>query len=167
MKHLDCLPPTVLQFRLRLHQFDYTIHHVPAKELYTTDALSTSISGVSSVTPEWSREFCRWYLISSSSKQHPFGRVLSCLESRYYLFIALTLLWKGMATQVNLCVALNLIGRLELTSELTVCSDLLLCNWCAIMPEYLQEQTLKKIYHRHQGIQKCKSRVSTVMWWYI
>ena len=47
-KHLDCLPPRVLQFRLRLDRFDYTIHHVPGKELYTADALSRapSVAGV-------------------------------------------------------------------------------------------------------------------------
>ena len=48
-KHLDCLLPRVLRFRLRLDQFDYTIHHVPGKELYIADALSrapTSVAGV-------------------------------------------------------------------------------------------------------------------------
>ena len=45
-KHLDCLPPRVLRFRLRLDRFDYTIHHVPGKELYTADALSRAPSSV-------------------------------------------------------------------------------------------------------------------------
>ena len=34
------MPPRILQFHLRLAKFDYTIHHVPGKELYTADALS-------------------------------------------------------------------------------------------------------------------------------
>ena len=34
-KHLDSLPPRVLQFRLRLTRFDYSIVHVPGKLLYT------------------------------------------------------------------------------------------------------------------------------------
>ena len=48
-KHLDCLPPRVLRFRLRLDQFDYTIHHVPGKELYTVDALSRAPSSVAGI----------------------------------------------------------------------------------------------------------------------
>ena len=48
-KHLDCLPPRVLRFRLRLDQFDYTIHRVPAKELYTADALSRAPSFVAGI----------------------------------------------------------------------------------------------------------------------
>ena len=39
-KNLDNLPPRVLRFRLRLARFEYTIHHVPGKLLYTADTLS-------------------------------------------------------------------------------------------------------------------------------
>ena len=39
-KNLDNLPPRILRFRLRLNRFDFTIHHVPGKELYTADTLS-------------------------------------------------------------------------------------------------------------------------------
>ena len=51
--HLDCLPPRILRFRLRLMQFNYSISHVPGKELYTADALSrapiTSFSTIKEV----------------------------------------------------------------------------------------------------------------------
>lgn len=39
-KHLDALPPRVIQFCLRLAKFDYVINHVLGKFLYTADALS-------------------------------------------------------------------------------------------------------------------------------
>jgi len=39
-KSLDLLPPRVLRFRLRLGRFQYSIHHVPGKTLYTADMLS-------------------------------------------------------------------------------------------------------------------------------
>ena len=48
-KHLNCLPPRVLRFRLRLDRFDYTIHHILGKELYTADALSESPTSIASV----------------------------------------------------------------------------------------------------------------------
>ena len=44
-KLLGNLPPHVLRFRLRLMKFDYNIHHVPGKLLYTADALSRAPIG--------------------------------------------------------------------------------------------------------------------------
>ena len=38
--NLDCLPPRVLRFRIRLMRFSYTISHVAGKQLYTADTLS-------------------------------------------------------------------------------------------------------------------------------
>ncbi len=43
-KRLDSLPPRILRFRLRLDRFDYTIEHVPGKNLYTADTLSRAPS---------------------------------------------------------------------------------------------------------------------------
>jgi hypothetical protein len=39
-KRLDCLPPRVLCFGIRLMRFQYTIHHPPGKTLFFADALS-------------------------------------------------------------------------------------------------------------------------------
>ena len=39
-KHLDTLPPCILRFRLQMARYDYTIHHVPGKSLFTADTLS-------------------------------------------------------------------------------------------------------------------------------
>ena len=39
-KQLDSMPPQILRFRLRLARYDYTIHHVSGKHLYSADTLS-------------------------------------------------------------------------------------------------------------------------------
>ncbi len=39
-KNLDSLPPRILRFRLRLDRFDYTISHIPGKQLHIADTLS-------------------------------------------------------------------------------------------------------------------------------
>ena len=36
-KSLDNLSPRILRFRLRLSRFNYSIQHVPGKQLYTPD----------------------------------------------------------------------------------------------------------------------------------
>ena len=59
----------------------------------------------------------------------------------------------------------NLKPYWHVKGELSVCSNLLLCNWCIVVPEPLQKQTLEKIHHGQQGIQKCKFRASAAVWW--
>ena len=49
-KSLDNLPPRVLRFRLRLARFEYTIHHVPGKLLYTADTLSRAPIATDSIS---------------------------------------------------------------------------------------------------------------------
>ena len=39
-KYLDSLLPRILRFRLRLTRFDYSMEHVPGKQLYTANTLS-------------------------------------------------------------------------------------------------------------------------------
>ena len=39
-KQLDCMPPRILRFRLRMARYVYKVHHIPGKQLYTADTLS-------------------------------------------------------------------------------------------------------------------------------
>ena len=56
-KRLDSLPPRILRFRLRLDKFDYTIYHLPGKELYAADFLSSApLAKVNSVNLELQEE---------------------------------------------------------------------------------------------------------------
>ena len=43
-KNLDEMPPRIQQLRMRLLPFDFTISHVPGKELTTADVLSRAPS---------------------------------------------------------------------------------------------------------------------------
>ena len=65
-KHLDCLPPRILRFRLRLDRSMYDINHVPGKELYTADTLSRApLPTISSEnTQEELAELCMEAIIS-------------------------------------------------------------------------------------------------------
>lgn len=49
--------------------------------------------------------------------------------------------------------------------ELTMCKDLLLYGRMIVVPKSLQQQTLKKIHSGHQGIERCRVRAKTSVWW--
>ena len=62
-KTLDLLPTRVLRFRLRLMQFQYAIHHVPEKSLYTADTLSRAplveVTDKFSASSTETKQFCK------------------------------------------------------------------------------------------------------------
>ena len=157
----------MLRFRLRLDRFDYTIHHVPGKELYTADALSRAPSSVAgTISQQFQNELESFVdtvtsvLPASSDHLEEYRTAqkadTTCSMVRHYCE-------KGWPHRSQ--VPDNLKPYCEVQSELSICSDLLLRNYCIVVPEPLQKQTLEKIHHGHLGIQKCRSRANTAVWW--
>ena len=48
--------------------------------------------------------------------------------------------------------------------EISLCDDLLLYDMLMVIPKAVQAEALRKIHQGHQGIQKCRQRVSAVVW---
>ena len=44
-------------------------------------------------------------------------------------------------------------------------SSVLLRGSCIVVPKSQQAETLRKVHQGHQGIQRCRQRVSTAVWW--
>ena len=59
----------------------------------------------------------------------------------------------------------DLLQYWDTRSELTICDSLLLYGSRIVVPKSLQRETLSKIHQGHQGIEKCRLRVSTSVWW--
>ena len=53
----------------------------------------------------------------------------------------------------------------KVRGELTVWDDLLLYGTRIVVPQSQRAETLRKIHQGHQGIQKCRQRMSTAVWW--
>ena len=50
-------------------------------------------------------------------------------------------------------------------SSLTVHKDLLLYNNRIVVPVALRKETLKRVHEGHQGIERCRMRVKSSVWW--
>ena len=50
-------------------------------------------------------------------------------------------------------------------SFLTVCDNLLLFKGRIVISECLQKGTLEKIHNGHQGVERCRMRVRSSVWW--
>ena len=140
---------------------------MPGKELYTADALSRAPSSVAgTISQQFQNELESFVdtvtsvLPASSDRLEEYrtGQKAdtTCSMVRHYCE-------KGWPHRSQ--VPDNLKLYCEVQSELSICSDLLLRNYCIVVPEPLQKQTLEKIHHGHLGIQKCRSRANTAVWW--
>jgi len=53
----------------------------------------------------------------------------------------------------------------ETRCSLTLCDDLLLFDNHIIVPLALQKETIDKIHEGHQGIDQCRMRAKSAVWW--
>ena len=166
-KHLDDLPPRVLRFRLRLMRFSYTISHVPGKLLYTADTLSRSPLKSDENDSRLQEEAeaimdtCVAHLPVSAVRLNDYrkAQATSSICSKVIKFCQ-----EGWPEKKNLQPDIRPYWNAR--SELTVDqSNLLLHGKRLVIPKSLQKQTLGKIHSGHQGVQRCRLRANTSVWW--
>ena len=155
-KRFDTLPPRILCFRLRLMRFDYVVHHVPGKSLYTADTLSRA-------PLSHSKSDCH---SAGFIEEHVIAVVSHLPASKDYLQ-----LYKQTQASDPVCSQLlqychngwplrckikgDLLHYWDSCSELTISDGLLLYGSRIVVPKQLQQEKLRKIHQGHQGIEKC------------
>ena len=159
-KHLDSLPARILQFRLRLDRFHYTIQYVPGKHLYTTDTPSRAPLSEMEHLAELAATAAVTHLPASSERLEYYHCAQrddpACsLLTKYSL--------SGWPEKNAVDPAVK--PYRERRGELTICDNLLLCGNRIVVPEALREETLTKIHQGHQGIQRCRLRAHVSVWW--
>ena len=166
--NLDCLPPRILRFRLRLMRFDYSISHVPGKELYTADALSRSPITSSSPMQEAEERHTELFIsavvssLPASADRLQEYRMAQHADSDCKQLMDLCKRgWPKYKRQL----AGNLQKYWHVRGELTLHDDLLLRGRRIVVPQSLQAETLQKIHSGHQGITQCSLRVTSSVWW--
>ena len=166
-KHLDSLPPRILRFRLRLMRFDFTIQYVPGKLMYSADTLSRSpvspveddelasqnrveafVAGITESLPASTQ---RLKVYSDAQANDPVcSTLISYCQSQWpeksHLQPELKPYW-------------------SVRSELTVNCGLLLYCTRIVVPKSLQNVTLQKLHSGHQGMERCRLRALSSVWW--
>ena len=166
-KLFDNLPPRVLRFRLRLMRFDFSIHHVPGKLMYTADTLSRAPTS----TPHKSA------VCLQEDVERLVAVVCSCLPGSEEVIDKYRVA-QGQDTTVMTLVSYCSSGwpdKHQLKPEvkpywqhrgkLTVNKGLLLFGDRIVVPKQLQVHTLEKIHQGHQGIERCRLRALSAVWW--
>ena len=151
---------------MRLLRFDFTISHVPGKELTTADALSRAPSkSTSRVKQEEEIELYvenillqlpasdkRLEEIAGVQKEHPICRKLFeyCKEG-----------WPDMIQKLPSSLSPYWSSR----GEISHVQGLLLKGPRLIIPSSMRLEILDRIHDGHQGIVKCRRRTKESFWW--
>ena len=159
-KHLDSLPPRVLRFCPRLMRFDYTVAHVPGTLLYTADTLSCSPQTSAAVDEQQANNM--EVKIAAIASQLP---VSSDRLEMYKQAQAEDPVCSQVIKYCQTEYPEQQQAKGELRHYWKVRSDLTYCDGLLVIPKKLQQETITKIHHGHQGIQRCRLRVSTSVWW--
>ena len=152
-KNLDDLPVLVQRFQLRLMRYDFSISHVPGKDLIIADALSRAPDKISKpyVTDLQHSEVEEYvnHIISS----------LPATEER------LEQIWRKQQ-QDNVCQRLTQYCQQGWPSrELSIKGGLLMRGMRIVIPMVLQKEILDRLHMGLQGITKCRQRARQSVWW--
>ena len=168
-KRLDGLPPRVLRFRLRLDRFDFTIRHVPGKLLYIADTLSRAPLAETDADSLELQEEVETFIsevtkqVLPPTEQQPLETY--CQKQAEDPVCSKVMEYCKSGWPRKHLLQPELIPYWKLRSSLTMCNHLLLYNNRIIIPTSLQKEVMKRIHEGHQGIERCRMRVRSSVWW--
>ena len=163
-KSLDTLPPQVLHFCICLMRFQYSINYVPGKTLYMADTLSRAPLDVSAteMTSDTER-FIQSVIVALPATKDNLDSY--CIAQREDPICSKLMEFCDSSWPNRNMLKGNLKKYWQFHANLTVNDGLLLFGSRMVVPEAKQMETLEKIHQRHQGFQKCRSRIATAVWW--
>ena len=166
-KQLDNLPPRVLRFRLRLARYDYTVQHVPGKDLYTADTLSRApVAGMESEEKSLQEEVEMFVDAVQSSLPATKQRLDAYKQAQEQDSVCLQLMqYCQQGWPQKDLVRQDVTPYWKSKEFLTECNGLLMYGHRIVVPKSLQRETLQKIHTGHQGIERCRTRVTSSVWW--
>ena len=147
-------------------RFDYVVQHVPGKLLYTADALSRAPVDTEDETTEFPAEVEAFVdsviqsLPATSQRLEIYQRAQAedsiCSKVIEYCQSS----WPEKRT-----LDLSITPYWKVRGSITVHDGLLLYNQRIVVPRSLQRETLDRIHEGHQGIERCRMRTKTSVWW--
>ena len=167
-KHLDSLPPRILQFRLRLAKFDYTVFRVPGKLLYTADGLSRAPVSPATLAEDDSLQedaelFANTVVSSLPASEGWLIKYQMVQQEDPTLIKVREYCSKGWPTKE--AVEPELKPYWAVQGSLTLGNNLLLYNNRIVIPPAIQHETIQKIHEGHHRVEQCLQRAQSSVWW--
>jgi hypothetical protein len=165
-KPLIKAPARIQRFLLRLQPYMFTFKFVPGKDIPVADTLSRAFLDVSNPEIPESELNCFVHMINdqgtiSKSKLSEFATETSKDPDLQKLKNCVLNGWPDKARQVDPAVR----PYYSFRDEITLYEDVLLKCDRIIVPSSLRDEMRQKIHHGHHGIEKCKARARSTLYW--
>ena len=166
-KSLDDLPIRIQRFHMRMMRFNYTISHVPGKQLVIADMLSwvpTDIPSASDLHFEAATQaFVNMVLQTIPATEQRLAQIRElqstdrvCAQVKQYCQTQ----WPNRTV-----LSKEIIPYYLIRTELSIEDGLLLRGCRIIIPLQLQPEILDNLHTGHLGITKCRARARQSVWW--
>ncbi|UYV65228.1 K02A2.6-like [Cordylochernes scorpioides] len=164
-KNLDEMTSRIQRLRLRMMRYSYSIHHTPGKDIVVADALSRSPIKISH-EKDLENEICSF--VQQITSCPPFkdenmkeiwkyqNEERECREIKDYCE-------KGWPTKNELSAEAKDFWFLRY--EMSVIDGLLMRNSRIYIPKSLRSKVLNSLHEGHLGIEKCRGRARSSVWW--
>ena len=167
-KHLEELPIRVQRFRLRMMRFQFTISHVPGKELLIADTLSRA-PATSPITAdvqlqEETNAYVRMVVQSLPATEQRLHEIKH-LQAQDSVCQRVCEFCQTEWPQDKKSIDPATLPYYKRAAELSVEEGLLMRGNRIIIPPSLRRDMLARIHTGHQGIVKCRERARQSMWW--
>ncbi|XP_037558060.1 uncharacterized protein K02A2.6-like [Dermacentor silvarum] len=163
-KRIDEMTPRLQRFRMRVLAYDFTISHIPGKDMHTDDILSRKplqCSGkhLASVIEEY--ELLTIEQLPASTEMLNRTKIELQKDATTSLVMHYcTTKWpkaEMLAPEVR--------KYASVPDELSVVQGLLLRGTRIVFPPSLRKEVLQRLHTGHQGVVRCRARARESSWW--
>jgi len=164
-KYLGELPPRIQRLRMRLMRFNFTISHVPGKNLITADTLSRAPV---STDDEHNREeeidlYVNFIYALLPATDQRLEDIKAAEQQDEVCQLLAKYAQEGWPER-NQCP-----GALKpywpYRGKITLLKDLLVKESRIVDPSQMRMEILDRVHDGHQGITKCRERAKRAVWW--
>ena len=162
---LDKLPPRIVRFRLALMRYNFSISHVPGKEMHTSDCLSRAsiTDSTGSVLVQECEEYVNALLSNLPCTDRRLDMIKECQHDDEICLKLLTFTRSGWPERSDIPQVLQ--PYYQFRDEFTVCNGLLLKCDRIVIPTCLRVEMLDLLHQGHFGVEKCRKRALVSIWW--
>ena len=148
-----------------MQKFDFQICHIPGKELYTADTLSRAPVAVADQDALKLQEEVETFISEVTHQLADRQLQEYCAKQAEDPVCSQVVEFSESQWPHKRLLLPQLIPYWKVKESFSVSNELLLFNDRIVIPEAMRKDVVRKLHEGHLGIEKCRQRLRTSVWW--